>query len=145
MEGSIMKNIVVLGAGMVGSAISIDLSKSFDVTSVDINQKALDKLRRQGVKSVTADLSDIVVVQDVISDDDIVVNAVPGFMGYQTLEAIILAGKNVVDIAFFPEDSAPIDKLAKDKGVIAITDMGVAPGMCNVIFGYHYARMQVSS
>ena len=35
---------------------------------------------------------------------DMVINAVPGFMGFQTLKAIIEAGKNVVDISFFIED-----------------------------------------
>ena len=137
--------IVVLGAGMVGSAIAIDLSKSLSVTAADINQEALDKLLPFGINCRKADLSDLAVVQDVISDADMVVNAVPGFMGYKTLETIILSGKNVVDIAFFPEDSSPLDKLAREKGVIAVTDMGVAPGMCNVIFGYHYSRMQISS
>jgi len=32
-----MKKIVVLGAGLVGKAIAIDLAKTFDVTTVDIN------------------------------------------------------------------------------------------------------------
>lgn len=31
-----MGKIIVLGAGMVGSAIAIDLSKNFDVSSADI-------------------------------------------------------------------------------------------------------------
>lgn len=137
--------IVVLGAGMVGSAIAVDLSKIFTVTSVDVNQKALDKLLPFDISCKKADLSDLLVVQEVISEADMVVNAVPGFMGYKTLETIILTRRNVVDIAFFPEDSAPLDKLAREKGVIAITDMGVAPGMCNVIFGYHYSRMQIES
>ena len=30
------KKIVVLGAGLVGNAIAIDLSKKFDVTAVDV-------------------------------------------------------------------------------------------------------------
>ena len=41
--------IVVLGAGMVGSAIAIDLSKSLSVTAADINQEALDKLLSFGI------------------------------------------------------------------------------------------------
>jgi saccharopine dehydrogenase-like NADP-dependent oxidoreductase len=65
-----------------------------------------------------------------------VINAVPGFMGFQTLKAIIGAGKNVVDIAFFIEDPFELDELARKNGVTAIMDMGVAPGMCNVLIGY---------
>ena len=41
-----MKKVVVLGAGLVGKAMAIDLAKSFDVTSVDVNDDALaDRLR----------------------------------------------------------------------------------------------------
>ena len=36
-----MSNIIVLGAGLVGSAIAIDLAKQHNVTSVDINKQAL--------------------------------------------------------------------------------------------------------
>ena len=38
-----MKNIIVLGAGMVGSAIAIDLSKTHNVSLTDLNQDALIK------------------------------------------------------------------------------------------------------
>lgn len=138
--------IAVLGAGMVGSAIAVDLSKTFSVVAADIDREALEQLEKtHGIDCVHSDLQHGQAVRDVIRDADMVVNAVPGFMGYKTLKTIIESGKNVVDIAFFPEDSAPLDTLAKEMGVIAVTDMGVAPGMCNVIFGYHYARMKVNS
>jgi saccharopine dehydrogenase-like NADP-dependent oxidoreductase len=38
---------------------------------------------------------------------------VPGFMGFQTLKAVIEAKKNVVDISFFPEDPFLLDAVAK--------------------------------
>ncbi|MBN2857874.1 MAG: saccharopine dehydrogenase NADP-binding domain-containing protein, partial [Candidatus Delongbacteria bacterium] len=138
--------IVVLGAGMVGSAIAVDLKKHHDVKSADISKDNLAILNIEyGIETEVADLRNIKVLKNIIKDSDLVVNAVPGFMGYETVKTVIECGKNVVDIAFFPEDSAPLDKLAKDKGVIAITDMGVAPGMCNVILGYHNERMKVES
>jgi saccharopine dehydrogenase-like NADP-dependent oxidoreductase len=65
-----------------------------------------------------------------------VVNSVPGFMGYKTLKTIIETGKNVVDIAFFPEDALELDFLAKQHGVTAVVDCGVAPGMSNMLTGY---------
>ncbi len=138
--------IAVLGAGMVGSAIAIDLSKTFSVVAADIDREALERLKKNhGIDCIHSDLQDEQAVRDVIRDVDMVVNAVPGFMGYKTLKTIIGSGRNVVDIAFFPEDSAPLHRLAKEMGVIAVTDMGVAPGMCNVIFGFHYARIKVNS
>ena len=41
-----------------------------------------------------------------------------------------------MDIAFFPEDPFQLDELAKENGVIAVMDCGVAPGMSNVFVGY---------
>ncbi len=41
-----------------------------------------------------------------------------------------------MDIAFFPEDPFQLDELAKQNNVIAIMDMGVAPGMSNLLTGY---------
>ena len=40
-----MSNIIVLGAGMVGSAIAIDLSKKHNVTLTDLNQNVLEKVK----------------------------------------------------------------------------------------------------
>ncbi|MCK5633408.1 saccharopine dehydrogenase NADP-binding domain-containing protein [bacterium] len=138
--------VVVLGAGMVGSAMAIDIKDQYDVVVADINEKALNILSNEyGMKTIKADLRDKQTVSEIIADADLVVDAVPGFMGYETVKTIIECGKNVVDIAFFPEDSEPLDKLAKEKGVICITDIGVAPGMCNAILGYHNERMKVDS
>ena len=66
-------------------------------------------------------------------------------MGYKTLEAVINAGKNVVDISFFPEDVLQLDKLAKEKNVTVITDCGVAPGVSNFIIGRYNEEMKVTS
>ncbi|HPT03996.1 MAG TPA: saccharopine dehydrogenase C-terminal domain-containing protein, partial [Bacteroidales bacterium] len=55
--------------------------------------------------------------------------------------AIIEAGKSAVDIAFFPEDFFLLNDLAKEKGVTIISDMGVAPGMSNVLIGYANAML----
>ncbi|MCB0741546.1 MAG: hypothetical protein KDB92_10990, partial [Chitinophagaceae bacterium] len=76
---------------------------------------------------------------------DLFVTAVPGFMGFKTLEHIIDLGKNVVDISFFPENALELDKKAKEKNVTVITDCGVAPGMSNLILGRFNEEMKVQS
>ena len=38
------KKVIVLGAGLVGRAIAIDLAGQFEVTAVDINEEALQNL-----------------------------------------------------------------------------------------------------
>ncbi len=131
--------IVVLGAGLVGSAIVRDLAMDsrFQVTAVDANPDRLKKLADGGkVRTIAADLSRPEEVRRQVREADIVVDALPGFLGFRTFRAVIEAGKNVVDIAFFPEDPFELEELARKRGVTAIMDCGVAPGMSNVLVGY---------
>lgn len=139
------KKVVVLGAGLVGKTMAIDLSRSFDVTSVDISEEALTAVKRGGVSTLKADLSDTTALKALIAPFDLVIGAVPGFMGYRTAQAVIEAGKNMVDISFFPEDPFGLDELAKAKGVTIVTDCGVAPGMGNVILGHHNLHMKITN
>ncbi|MCD6557318.1 MAG: saccharopine dehydrogenase NADP-binding domain-containing protein [Bacteroidales bacterium] len=140
-----MKKVSVLGAGMVGKAIAIDLQKSFKVTSYDINEDNLKFLsEKHGIKIKKADLSVAEEIHSAVKDSNFVVCAVPGFMGFETLKQIIKAGKNVVDISFFPEDAFELDEFAKANNVTAVVDCGVAPGMGNIICGYHNERMQMT-
>ncbi len=139
--------IAVLGAGMVGRAIALDLAKDYTVTCFDLNSMNLEsiKVMDSTIETVGADLAKFAEYGNLLSPFDIVVTAVPGFMGYQTLEAVITAGKNVVDISFSPEDAMQLDKLAKGKNITAITDCGVAPGMGNIILGRYNEEMKIDS
>lgn len=139
------KKVVVLGAGLVGKAIAIDLAKNFDVTSADINEAALMELKNHGIKTQWLDFSNLEQLVSMIQPFDLVVGAVPGFMGLQTVRAVISAQKNMVDISFFPEDPFQLDELARKNNVTIITDCGVAPGMGNIILGYHNPRMKIHS
>ena len=141
-----MSNVIVLGAGMVGSAMAIDMAKKHKVTITDLNQSVLDAIKQKhsGLTSQQLDVTDQVTLQQTIKPYDLVINAVPGFLGFETLKAIIKAGKNVVDIAFFPENSLELDELARKHNVTAIVDCGVAPGMDNIILGYYNEKMKLT-
>ncbi len=140
-----MMNIVVLGAGMVGRAIAIDLSDRYAVTAVDRDDTALKKLKNTKVKTIQADLSKASNISRLVKKADFVVISVPGFMGYKTVEVVIKAGKNAVDISFFDEDAFGLDKLAKKHKVSVVVDCGVAPGMGNIIVGHWEKRMEIES
>lgn len=139
-----MSRIGVLGAGMVGRAIARDLAARHEVTSFDRDPGALAMLAAQGIATETTDLAEPGRIAQLVRDCDLVICAVPGFMGLQTLRAVLAADKAVVDISFMPEDALALDALARDKGVTAVVDMGVAPGMDNLIFGHHDQHMKIS-
>lgn len=141
-----MNKIIVLGAGMVGSAMAIDLAKEHEVTITDFSQAVLDEAAKRSNK-LTSQLLDVTNtdhLKKTIADYDLVICAVPGFLGFSTLKAIIEAKKDVVDISFFPEDALELNQLAKENGVTAIVDCGVAPGMGNIILGYYNEKINIT-
>ncbi|MBL7826121.1 MAG: saccharopine dehydrogenase NADP-binding domain-containing protein [Saprospiraceae bacterium] len=139
--------IAILGAGMVGRAMALDLAANYSVTSFDVSQANLDTLKKRNaaIQTVQADLQQYSRYAEWLQPFDLVVTAVPGFMGFKTLQTVIECGKNIADISFFPENSLDLDALAKEKGVTVITDVGVAPGMSNFILGHYDQQMKVSS
>ncbi len=119
--------------------MALDLVASgFEVVVADQSRDALAKLAepKMGVATMSADFPDSADIARVVSDADFVINAVPGFLGFQTLRCVIENGRDVVDIAFSPEDLCELDGLAKTTDVTAIVDCGVAPGMSNVLASY---------
>ena len=141
-----MANIIVLGAGMVGSAMAADLSKKHSVTLADLSILRLEHLRNknQSITIIQLDVCNKTKLLSILKDFDFVVCAVPGFLGFETIKTVIEAGKNVVDISFFPENALELDDLAKSKEVTAIVDCGVAPGMHNIILGYYNEKMKLT-
>jgi saccharopine dehydrogenase-like NADP-dependent oxidoreductase len=139
-----MGKILILGAGMVGKAMATDLAERHQVTATDIDRKALQTLSgRRNIQTAELDVTDHTALAAAVSGFDMVVSAVPGFLGLQTMEQVIGQRKNLVDISFLPEDVQPLVALAKEKGVTVIMDCGVAPGMPNYIMGYHNEKMVI--
>jgi saccharopine dehydrogenase-like NADP-dependent oxidoreductase len=130
-----MAHIVVLGAGRVGGTMAHDLARDFRVTVADRSPEALARFKGSAIATRPADLADPAEVAAAVADGDIVVGAVPGFMGFTTAKAVLEAGKTLVDISFFDEDCYELDELAKAGGLVAVVDCGVAPGAGNIILG----------
>jgi len=132
--------IIILGAGLVGAPMAMDLDRDekFKVTVADYSADALNSIKGKcpGVLTIRKDLSNPEDVTALVSDYDLVVNAVPGFMGFETAKAIIKAGKNCACISFYEEDPFELDQLARDKNVTMIMDCGVYPGMGSALVMY---------
>lgn len=141
-----MKNITVLGTGRVGSLIVADLSEDFNVKAIDIDNKSLSQLKQKyGVETVSADLSKKDTIMPHIKNCDLVVSAVPGDMGYNTLLAVLEAEKNAVDISFMPESFLKFQKSVRNNDKTIITDCGVAPGLANIVLGYFNSFLDINS
>ena len=82
-----MKHVVVLGVGRVGGAMAKDLAPDFQVTVVDRSEAALARMGEAGLSTLVADLSSPEAVKAAVAKADLVVGAVPGFMGFATAQA----------------------------------------------------------
>ncbi len=140
-----MSKILVLGTGLVGSAISVDIAGQHETTAVDLNTDAFKRLGEHGITTRQADLSIPGEVGDQVADFDLVIGTLPGFLGFRVLQEVIQAGKNMVDLSFMPEDYLQLNGLAEKNKVTAVVDCGVAPGMGNLILGHHSRQMEVES
>ncbi len=132
------RRAVVLGTGSVGSLAAGDLAMEpgIDVTAVDADERAAERLRGvAGVRFERADLSDPDAVVAATKGAAVVVNALPGALGFGTLRALIESDRNVVDVSFMPEDPFGVERSARERGVAAIVDCGVAPGLSNLLVG----------
>ena len=130
---------MILGCGLVGKLIAKDLGKDsyFQVSVADIDQNKINKITKESnIKGIKENLSDSGKIKKIVADQDIIIGAVPGFLGFNMLRSVIEIGKNITDISFMAEDTLSLDKLAKENGVTAVVDMDVAPGMSHLLVGY---------
>jgi lysine 6-dehydrogenase len=142
-----MPKVIVLGAGMVGSVIARDLAENpaLEVAVADVRPHALAAAVRRShgkVSPIQANLASPESVREVVDQFDVVCGALGSKLGAQTLAAVINAEKHYCDISFMPEDPLEFDELARKKGVTAIVDCGVAPGMSNMLAGFAAARLK---
>ena len=129
---------LVLGAGRVGHAIARDLAAEpgWNVTVADRSEAALAAVAAAApVATRRADLGDAGVIRALAAEHELVVGALPSFLGFAALRAVLEAGRDVVDISFFAEDPFALDALARERGCTAVVDCGVAPGCDNLILG----------
>lgn len=137
---------IILGAGMVGSVMAADMAadSDFEVTIADISEKALSEARKRSprpIATVRADLSDSQAIKNLVEPFDIVLGALSSRLGLAALRAVIDAGRNYCDISFMEEDARQFDLIARERGVTVIVDMGVAPGMSNLLAGHAAAML----
>ena len=142
-----MANICQIGAGMIGQTMAIDLAENHNVSLGDINISSIkDKLKNHpSIKVSKIDVLNQKEILNFIKEADIVLLAVPGFLGFNALKTIIKYGKNVVDISFSPENIMDLNDIAVQNNVTAIFDAGVAPGIPNYIFGYHNTFEEITN
>lgn len=116
---------------MVGSLIYHELSINHECRLYDLN--AMNSIP---FNILTDDLNTLLPA-------DLIVLAVPGNIGYRSLERLIPLGVSIVDISFFSEDPMPLENELRKHGNFLIHDCGVAPGFDNIALGHYAGKFSI--
>jgi lysine 6-dehydrogenase len=138
--------MLVLGAGLQGSACAYDLLQNPEVTQVRLADIHLDHLPPflapySGKRLIPTplDVRDRAAVLAVMRECDAVMSAIPYYFNLQLAECAVEAGVHFCDLGGNTEIVFQQKKLAakaKTKGITVVPDCGVAPGMVNILAQY---------
>ena len=144
--------VVVLGAGLMGKEVARDLIKNNNVERVilgDIDVKTaqnfVDTLNTNKVEVVELHAENDDSLTSVIAKGNVVVNALFYSFNERVARAAIEAGVHSVDlgghIGGVTDNILALHEDAQAKGVTIIPDLGVAPGMVNILAGYGATKL----
>jgi len=131
-----MKNIVVVGAGKIGSMIAELLVGSGDyaVTVVDRSADPLARLEtRLPVHKVQADIGDAAGLRRILSGQFAVLSAAPYHATRLIAEAAKSAGAHYLDLTEDVASTRVVKQLATDANTAFIPQCGLAPGFITIV------------
>ena len=139
-------NILVIGAGMMGTSVTYDLARSKDVdkiTLIDCDKKKLKKVKKflnnKKLSVREADVSDVSNVVQIMQRHDVAISCVTYKFNYQLAQAAIQAKVNFCDLGGnidIVDKEFALNKQAEKAGITIIPDCGLAPGIVNMLTAY---------
>jgi lysine 6-dehydrogenase len=135
--------MLVLGAGLQGSACTYDLLQNPEVSQVRLADLRLDHLPEflkpySGPRLIPTvlDVRDREAVLAVMRESDAVMSAIPYYFNFALAECAVEAGVHFCDLGGNTEivfQQKTLADRAAERGVTIIPDCGVAPGMVNIL------------
>ena len=136
--------MLVLGAGLQGSACAYDLLQNPAITEVRLADKSVEHLPAflepyiggERLKLITIDVKDPAAVKAAMAGVKSVMCAIPYYFNLPMTEAAIAAGAHFCDLGGnteIVENQKKLGAKAAAAGVTVIPDCGLAPGMVNIL------------
>src|SRR6266516_3730123 len=135
--------MLVLGAGLQGSACAYDLLHNQEVEEVRLADLHTGHLPHflapySGSRLIftTLDVRDKEAVLALMRQTDAVMSAIPYYFNYELAELAVEAGVHFSDLGGNTEivfKQKTLDAAARKKGITIIPDCGLAPGMVNIL------------
>jgi saccharopine dehydrogenase-like NADP-dependent oxidoreductase len=137
-----MKDIVVIGAGKIGSTIARLLSRSGDysMTVADRSAAQLSEIEpHKSVRTVVADVADQQTLLDLLSGKFAVLSAAPYHLTTTIAEAAAAAKVHYLDLTEDVESTRRVKEIAAKADAAFIPQCGLAPGFISIV-AYDLAR-----
>ena len=138
--------MLVLGAGLQGSACAYDLLQNPEVTEVRLADLHVDSLppflapySGPRLLPTRVDVRDREAMLALMRQSDAVMSAIPYYFNYDLARLAVEAGTNFCDLGGNTEivfKQKELDADARAKGITVIPDCGLAPGMVNILAQY---------
>jgi lysine 6-dehydrogenase len=145
--------MLVLGAGLQGSACSYDLLHSSGVTQVTIADLHPDHLPAflptddERLRVVAADANDHEVIRQLMVAHDAAMSAFPYYFNGPMAKLAVEADCHFCDLGGNTEivvEQKLLDEPAKAHGVSVVPDCGLAPGMVNILAAEGIRRLDTA-
>lgn len=144
--------VAVLGAGLMGKQAAGDLVQNEQVERVylaDVDTGKAEAFKKQTnsgkLEIVYLDANDDQSLKSVISKADVVINALFYTFNVKVAEIALECGVHAVDlgghIGGATDAVLELHEQAEKKGVTLIPDLGVAPGMINILTGHGAGKL----
>jgi lysine 6-dehydrogenase len=143
--------MLVLGAGLQGSACAFDLLQDKDVTEVRLADIRIGELEPflapySGKRLIPTmiDVRDEEAVQALMRDSDAAMSALPYYFNYDMAVCAVDAGIHFCDLGGNTEivfKQKTLHERAKAEKVSVIPDCGLAPGMVNILAEHGIRQM----
>ena len=143
--------MLVLGAGLQGSACAYDLLQNPDVKEVRLADLHTDHLADflapySGKRLIFTplDVRDRDAVLALMRESDAAMSAIPYYFNFELADLAVQAGVHFSDLGGNTEivfKQKTLDAAAKKKGITVIPDCGLAPGMVNILAEHAIRQM----
>ena len=131
-----MKDVVVIGAGKIGSTVAGVLASTGDyqVTLADRSPDVLARLdRHDRIRIVAADVEDSSKLVDLLNGQFAVLNAAPFHLTTIIAEAARAARTHYLDLTEDVASMRRVRELAADASIAFIPQCGLAPGFVSIV------------
>lgn len=143
--------MLVLGAGLQGSACAYDLLQNPEVTEVRLADLHVDRLADflrpySGERLIPTplDVRDADAVRALMRESDAVMSAIPYYFNLDLARHAVEVGTHFCDLGGNTDivfDQKKLDARAREQKCTVVPDCGVAPGMVNILSQYGISQL----